>query len=246
MIHFSDFSGEALMSEPIATTLLPSAQMMFRVGGDDRPDVYLQVGTRCFADIQAIAADAGRPLDSFASVLDYGCGCGRVLRFWPTIEGQSIHGTDIDGDAIEWCRSAMPNFTFNRNGELPPTAYDAGRFDLIYSVSVFSHLRPDYAKPWVAELKRIAAPGALLIISLHGSHLLPDESGLRDGLLFQETESWSEHFPPWYGNLYVSEAGARQLFNSFDVINFIPRGLANHQDVIILTTRTPSRWAVDS
>jgi SAM-dependent methyltransferase len=214
---------------------LPSGNLMFRVSGDDRTDVYLLVGMKCFSDIVSIAAMAGRPVSSFRSVLDFGCGCGRVLRLWPIIEGQSVHGTDLDGDAVSWCKSAMPRFKFEQNWELPPTQYAFGQFDLIYSISVFSHLRLDYAEAWVKELKRITAPGGLVLISLHGSHLLADQSDLENGAKYDETDFWKGHFPDWYGNLYLSEDGAHHLFErEFQIIKFMPRGMASHQDVILL------------
>jgi hypothetical protein len=54
------------------------------------------------------------------------------------------------------------------------------------------------------------------------------------GEFFQITEFWKDHFPDWYGNLYLSEDAARRLFGKcFDILHFAPRGMANHQDVII-------------
>jgi SAM-dependent methyltransferase len=214
---------------------IPTDQMKFRVSGDERDEIYLQAGVKCFANIKETLAAIDRPLESFSSVLDFGCGCARVLRNWPSIEGQAVHGTDIDADAIEWCRTALPFFTFNRNEGLPSTRYNDDQFDLIFSVSVFSHLRQDYATAWIHELKRISAPGAILIISLHGSHLRPDLPGLKDGELFETTEFWKGHFPDWYGNLYVSEEAARRLFDPyFNVVKFVHRGIMDHQDVIVL------------
>jgi methylase of polypeptide subunit release factors len=52
---------------------------------------------------------ARRTLDSFESILDFGCGCGRMLLWLPELgRKRALHGTDIDADAIDWCREHLP------------------------------------------------------------------------------------------------------------------------------------------
>ena len=42
--------------------------------------------------------NAAKTWASFTSILDFGCGCGRVTRFLP--RGLDVTGLDIDGEAI--------------------------------------------------------------------------------------------------------------------------------------------------
>jgi SAM-dependent methyltransferase len=229
---------------------LPPDDLMFRVSGDPRPETYLAVGKMCFSSLEEAALRVGRPLDSFQTILDFGCGCGRVLRWWPSTEQQRVHGTDIDASAIQWCVDNLPRVEFRRNAEVPPSFYQAETFDLIFSISVFSHLRQDYLDQWASELSRISAPGCILILTLHGARLLaaPMARAVHEvvpsGSKFQKTDFWKGHFPSWYGNLYFTEEGAREAFGEyFDVVEFIPGGMAGHQDVIILRAdgRIPQR-----
>jgi ubiquinone/menaquinone biosynthesis C-methylase UbiE len=41
-------------------------------------------------------------------------------------------------------------------------------FDLVIPYSVFTHLTREVQKAWLAEMRRVIAPGGLLIASVHG------------------------------------------------------------------------------
>lgn len=53
----------------------------------------------------------------------------------------------------------------------PPTPYVSGSFDLIYALSVFSHLDEPLQRDWLAEFRRLLRPGGLLVLSLLGERL---------------------------------------------------------------------------
>ena len=106
---------------------------------------FLEVGRQCAEDIVAGLKRIGRAPDSFESVLDFGCGCGRVLRWLaPELTPARVFGTDIDRQAVAWCSKNLPGIAFSVNAGLPPTGYAAQSFDLIYAISVFSHLDEDF------------------------------------------------------------------------------------------------------
>jgi methylase of polypeptide subunit release factors len=80
--------------------LVPPEHLLFRVCGETGQEAYLDIGKKCLDDIQAALARVGRRWDSFRNILDFGCGCGRVLRWCTRLPGQRISGTDIDSEAI--------------------------------------------------------------------------------------------------------------------------------------------------
>ena len=104
-------------------------------------------------------------------MLDFGCGAGRTLRhFLPEAAGGAeIWGADIDEPSIDWIsRNLCPPLHAIRCEAEPPLPFADGRFDLIWALSVFTHLVSPMR--WLAELHRVLAPGGLLIASYMGRH----------------------------------------------------------------------------
>ncbi len=105
--------------------------------------------------------------------MDFGCGCGRVLR-WFQNQRNYYHffGTDIDPEPIEWCRKNIYGVDWRTNTPLPPTSYDDKIFDLVYAISVFTHLNEEYQSAWLGEVRRITRPGGLVIATVHGDSVI--------------------------------------------------------------------------
>ena len=102
-------------------------------------------------------------------VLDFGSGAGRTLRhFAAEAETAEFWGCDIDGPSIEWMQESLcPLFDAWQTIAVPPLALEHGSFDLIYAVSVFTHLT-DNSTPWLLELHRMLKPDGLLIVTFMG------------------------------------------------------------------------------
>jgi SAM-dependent methyltransferase len=106
-------------------------------------------------------------------VLDFGCGCARVLdalgRSWPAGE---LVGVDVDAEAIAWCQAHLASTaSFVHGPDEPPLPFASGSFDLVYAVSVFTHLSPARQEVWLDELLRVLAPGGTAIITIYGSRV---------------------------------------------------------------------------
>ena len=158
----------------------------------------------------------------------------------------SISGTDIDAQAIDWCRANLPFATFATNGALPPLAYPDASFDLVYAISVFTHLDEDYQLRWLQELRSVVKPGGTCLVTLHGPNTwneMPaqDQQTLaQQGFVFIRTDATRGLFPDWYQNAFHLREYVETTFSKyFDVVGFLPRGLANHQDIVVL--RAPPR-----
>jgi SAM-dependent methyltransferase len=221
---------------------LPPPNLRIRVNGNDNADEFVAVGERCARDVEAILQGIGRRLSDFHRILDFGCGCGRTVRSFDQSIQQRLDGSDIDGEAIDWCSSHLRFAQFHRNDAMPPLRFENGRFDLIYSISIFSHLRPDYEDAWLAELSRVLDPGGIAVLTTHGTRAIEIAPpavaagvGAGGGFLFRPEPSWTGIFPEWYGTSYHSEACARERFGRhFDVVGYSVAGMAGFQDAIIL------------
>jgi SAM-dependent methyltransferase len=208
---------------------LPPPKLRYRVSASPDADAFIAVGKRCAADIQSALQKAGRELDSFSRILDFGCGCGRTLVHVKDLAPHArFDGTDIDAEAVEWCKQNLEFANFSLSKETPPIAYAADTFDFIYAISVFTHLDEDYQFRWLDELRRIAKPGAVLLLTVDSSRV-----GEQD-FVFQR--SYEEGlFPAWYQNAFHSKDYVFANFGKyFEVIGYFPRTMNDMQDVVVL------------
>jgi SAM-dependent methyltransferase len=107
-------------------------------------------------------------------VLDFGCGAGRTLRhFFPEAAQCDFWGCDIDTDSVEWLKAALcPPFHVFQNRELPPLELESESLDLVYAVSVFTHLTDSWST-WLLEMHRILASEGLLLATFIGPGAAP-------------------------------------------------------------------------
>lgn len=204
---------------------------------------YDELGRRARKDILAAL-----PADwTFAGkrVLDFGCGAGRTLRhFMAEATVAELWGSDIDADSIEWLhRHLSPPLRVLSNAERPPLDCADGTFDLIWSVSVFTHLADTWSD-WLIELRRVLKPGGLLVTTFMGegmSELISGEPWDEDRIgmnVLRYGQSWDEGGPmvlhsPWW----IREHWGR----AFDVLDLVPLGFATDPPIgqgIVVLRRT--------
>jgi SAM-dependent methyltransferase len=104
-----------------------------------------------------------------ASILDWGCGPARVIRHMPDlIKDGSFYGTDYNRASIAWCSANFTDIYFHSNDLMPGLVYEKEMFDLIYGISIFTHLSQEAHEAWLNELIRVLKPGGILFLTLHG------------------------------------------------------------------------------
>ena len=106
---------------------------------------------------------------SGARVLDFGCGAGRVLRHLVDEVGEGeLHGVDIDRPSIEWLQAnASPPLNVATCDERPGLPYPDDHFDVVYALSVFTHIVADWTG-WLLELRRVLSPDGVLLATVIG------------------------------------------------------------------------------
>ena len=129
---------------------------------------FLRSGEAFAAALRSALLDAGRPIESFSRVLDFGCGSGRVVRQWAAVKGPAVFGCDYNPRSVAWNERNLTFARFSQNSLEPPLPYEDGFFDFCYCVSVFTHLPESLQRPWIEELHRVVAPGGLLVLTLSG------------------------------------------------------------------------------
>jgi len=219
----------------------PPEHLRKRVHGAEDIESFEQVGKIVAFNISS-ATHSEFPSNTPCRILDFGCGCGRVIRYFSKlIENADFYGSDIDPEAIAWCQDHLAHLgQFVVNPPSPPLPFEDNFFDFVFSISVFTHLPEQMELTWLAELRRVTKPGGLLLLTSHGDHLLtpyvPEET-LRQ---FQESGFYylvgaeTEGLPSFYQTSFHTDAYIHNRWSHFFKIEkFIKKGIADNQDLIL-------------
>ncbi len=149
---------------------IPPPEARFLVSGTEDIDAFMNLGRLGFEALTSSLSRAGVATESIGSILDFGCGVGRILRYWADMPNNRLFGTDYQPAAIQWCKANMPFATLTTNSLEPHLDYTAESFDLIYCLSVFTHLPKSIHDEWFSEILRILKQGGLLYFTTHGAY----------------------------------------------------------------------------
>jgi SAM-dependent methyltransferase len=161
---------------------IPPPYLQMLVSGRISREAFLESGRASAARIREAFAEAGLDLDACSAVLDFGCGCGRIARWWPAEENTVWHGCDFNPRLAAWCAENLPHLHVAVNPLEPPTAYPTGSFDAVYAISTFTHWPEPLQHAWLAELLRLLRPGGRLLFTTSGEArrgVLTDEERAR-------------------------------------------------------------------
>ncbi|HKP89120.1 MAG TPA: class I SAM-dependent methyltransferase [Thermoleophilaceae bacterium] len=147
---------------------MPPARLRVMVDSGGDPQRFHRVGALNRDTILRTLERAGTEIASLGSILDFGCGCGRVARHWANLDGPELHGCDYNPELVDWCRANLEFMEARVNGLEPPLPYESASFDLVYAISVLTHLTEPLATAWLDELARVVRPGGLLLVTTHG------------------------------------------------------------------------------
>lgn len=131
-------------------------------GWEERLDAFLASGKAEVGELMERLARLG--LAPAAPALEFGCGVGRVTRALAESLGEA-HGVDIAGSMLELARRRGDRgcvYHLNTGPDL--SLFTDGRFGLVYSRLVFQHMPPSLSEGFLAELLRVAAPGAPVVV----------------------------------------------------------------------------------
>jgi SAM-dependent methyltransferase len=187
---------------------LPPKALAARVGtveGADPLQFYLEEGARLRCVVEELLPADWSWDDKRA--LDFGCGSARVLRhFAHEAEHGEFWGCDIDRPSIEWDESNLsPPFRFFHSTLAPPLARESESMDLVWAMSVFTHISERWSD-WLVEMHRVLAPGGVLVASflgegmwepLVGQPYREDELGMSVLHQWEGPDAWVFHSEWW-------------------------------------------------
>jgi ubiquinone/menaquinone biosynthesis C-methylase UbiE len=153
---------------------LPDEQNFVRTGGKGTTAVSFAVGGVTTALKISRIVNSVLAKNDPLTILDWGIGCGRVAvpikrHFFPTAQ---VIGVDVDSFNIAWCQKYITDIETSICDFYPKINVLDQTIDVVYGISVMTHLTEDVQEIWLRELKRILKPGGISILTIHGDYSL--------------------------------------------------------------------------
>ena len=226
---------------------VPPARLRAQIGPAHADAAFFLRTGRTQADlIRSLVREGGSSVEDLEAILDFGCGCGRVLRHWGELPRTRVFGCDIDPRMVQWCDANLPFAVVSVNDLAPPLPYADSAFDLVYAFSVFTHLSVQLQHAWMRDCLRVLRPDGWLLMSTLGEHYLSlkrltesEEQAFRRGevvVLYQHSAGsslCSAYHPPDY----VRE----RLGADFELVTFRPAADEGRHDLHLFRKPAMSR-----
>lgn len=218
---------------------IPPSRLIYLVAGTYDIDWFLKLGEAGARTIRETLARNGVDIAKLSSILDFGCGCGRVIRHFSGLKGVKVCGSDYNPKLIRWCSRNLTFAEFKVNQLDPPLPYAAQSFDLVYALSVFTHWGHDLQLAWIDEMRRIIRPGGHLLMTTHGESYLPglgkdEQARFCSGELVVRRQhlAGKNICTAFYADQYLR----KNLTRGCTVVDFVPQGAKGNptQDLYLL------------
>ena len=146
--------------------LLPDPDLQLRWNGASGLELLTQ-GKVFYRRARAAAARHGTGALGDATVLDFGCGWGRLTRFFiRDVPAQSLFGCDAVESILEICRRSGIPAEFAPCDPRPTRLPFEREFDLILAFSVFTHLSEPAQDACLRAIHQALAPGGLFLATI--------------------------------------------------------------------------------
>lgn len=219
--------------------LIPPLRLIHSVAGTPNVDWFFEGGRLGYQSILDVLIKNELKISNFNAILDFGCGCGRVIRYWSDLKGPAIYGSDYNPVLIDWCRKNFLFARFEKNEITPSLPFGDKKFDFIYALSIFTHLPEHLQYPWMRELWRVLMSGGYLIITTCGEHYfdrLDDhqkDTFRSNQIVVKRAEMQGTNACAAYHPFDYVRA---KLATDFNIVDFIPKGAKGNpeQDLYLL------------
>ncbi|MFN3438479.1 MAG: class I SAM-dependent methyltransferase [Acidovorax sp.] len=201
---------------------------------------YLADGWRTLSELMLLLEAVDQPLLKTPRVLEFASGHGRFTRHLVKALGaQRVVVSDVVQSAVAFSRT-----TFGVDGfpsaSVPEKVEWPGRYELVFVLSLFSHLPRSTWSRWLTVLYDAVAPGGLLVFSTHGikaanfDHVALDD----DGYFFAASSESTAIDEQEYGTTFTSEAFVMariaETVGADKLVHKMPVHFWNHQDAYVL------------
>jgi SAM-dependent methyltransferase len=244
----------ALLERELSTPL-PETDLIYTVNAHRDARNFAASRSATARNVVELLAESGIDFDAVRSILDFGCGCGRILAGWEHFarQGVQLHGFDVNSQLIDFCQKNILFAKTDISSYYPPLPLADDSVDFAYAASVWTHLGLAASQQWAGEFARVVKPGGVAMVSYHGSYFAPvlaktSVEGTRE--LEERGFYMHQHRPTdmtFAGSndyaTFMTSAFVRSLFVGFEVVRIFPgvshgpNPFASYQDIAILRRR---------
>lgn len=193
----------------------PSAALQAKFVGSSN-EASLEDAKGFYKLVKNSAKSLGQPLQESSTLLDFGCGWGRFLRFfWRDVDPENLHGVDVDPKVLEICRETGVQAHLHRvdnRGRLPLPDQSISH---AIAYSVFTHLPEHLHLHWLSELARVAKPGCIFVCTTEPRRFLDFIGSIPE----DATSTWHQSLRNAAGNIHAR----RVAFDAGDFV-YLPTG----------------------
>jgi SAM-dependent methyltransferase len=206
---------------------------------------YLADGWRTLSETMVVLERLGRPLTRMGSVLEFASGYGRFTRHLAKVLPGRVTCSEILPEAVDFAREQFGVDAF-RSSYDPAEVDFRGRYDLVFVLSLFTHLPVPAWKGWLRALGDAVAPGGVLLFSVHGEELASPERGVQlndEGYCYMPHSESAALDPDFYGTTLTTRRlvldQVREVFGAEPDL-YAPGAFWLAQDAVAIMPRGPS------
>ncbi|EHL24498.1 type 12 methyltransferase [Acidovorax sp. NO-1] len=201
---------------------------------------YLADGWRTMSELVLLLEEVDHPLLRAQSVLEFASGHGRFTRHLVKALGvDRVVVSDVVEDAVCFARE-----TFGVQGfvsaPVPEQVQWDRQHDLVFVLSLFSHLPHATWSRWLERIYGMVSPGGVLVFTTHGAEAVRKQGVVLDenGYFFAPSSESQAIDGQEYGTTFTSEAYVRahiaDHLRGATLLKFAPRQFWHHQDAYVV------------
>jgi SAM-dependent methyltransferase len=235
---------------------VPKEENYIRTCGLVSAEHFIISGVTIAYQIRSIANEFLRKREDI-TILDWGVGCGRVAV--PLKRGfmsaATVIGRDVDQVNVEWCKANLSDIGVKACDFYPPLDLESSSVDLIYGISVMTHLTEGAQFAWLKDLSRVLKPGGICILTTHGEYsmawgTIDDQSwlsiqdpfiqerlgtlGISDAIIDRGRLGESLMIN-YYRGTYQTRKQVEDMWSKYmDIVAYYPAAVTSFQDIVVL------------
>ena len=200
---------------------------------------YLSDGWRTMSELMLLLEAVDRPLSKTASVLEFAAGFGRFTRHLVKVLPGRVTCTDVMPGSVEFLREQFGVEGFQSSHD-PEQMIAPAKYDLVFVLSMFTHLPTRMWAPWLRALRRTVAPGGLLVFSVHNEDVAKEIGVVFDanGTHFISSSESPSIDGETYGTTFTTkkfvEDSVNGVFGS-KPLHYRAQGFWNGQDGVVVS-----------